>query len=39
LLWLEAHPEAPDDWRIDVIAILLDHQDNLRELKHFVNTI
>ena len=30
LLWLEAHPEAPDDWRIDVIAILLDHQDNLR---------
>jgi putative endonuclease len=39
LLWLEAHPEAPDDWRIDVIAILLDHQNNVRELKHFVNTI
>lgn len=39
LLWLEAHPESPDDWRIDVIAILLDHQNNVRDLQHFINTI
>ena len=39
LLWLEAHPEAPDDWRMDVIAILLDHQNHVRDLKHFINTI
>jgi putative endonuclease len=35
LLWMEAHPEAPDDWRIDVIAILLDHQKNVKDLRHF----
>ena len=38
LLWLEAHPESPDDWRIDVIAILLDHQKGVKNLQHFINT-
>lgn len=37
LLWLQAHPEAPDDWRMDAIAILIDHQNNVKELKHFLN--
>ena len=37
LLWLQAHPEAPDDWRMDVIAILIDHHNNEKELKHFLN--
>lgn len=38
LLWLQAHTEAPDDWRMDVIAIFLDHQNNIKDLQHFVNT-
>lgn len=37
LMWLQAHPEAPDNWRVDVIAILLDRQNNVRDLQHFVN--
>lgn len=37
LLWLQAHPEAPDNWRMDVIAILVDHQHNVRDLQHFLN--
>lgn len=38
LLWLEAHPEAPEDWRLDVIAIVLDHQKQVKDLQHFINT-
>ena len=37
LMWLQAHPDAPDDWRMDVIAILIDRQNNLMDLQHFVD--
>ena len=37
VMWLQAHPDAPDDWRIDVIAILIDHQHNVLDLQHFIN--
>lgn len=37
LLWLQAHPDAPDDWRMDVIAILIDHQNTVKDIKHFMN--
>jgi putative endonuclease len=37
LLWLQAHPEAPDDWRLDVIAILVDRLNNVNDIKHFLN--
>jgi putative endonuclease len=37
LLWLQAHPDAPDDWRIDAIAILIDDQDNILDIQHFIN--
>jgi putative endonuclease len=37
LLWLQAHPDCPDDWRVDVVAILLDRQKNIVDLHHFAN--
>jgi putative endonuclease len=37
ILWLQAHPDIPDDWRIDVIAIQIDHQHNVLDLQHFIN--
>jgi len=37
VLWLQAHPEASDDWRIDVISIVLDHQNNPIDIQHFIN--
>lgn len=37
LLWLQAHPEMKDDWRIDVIAILLDSKRQVRDIQHFIN--
>lgn len=39
LLWLQAHPEAPGDWRIDVIAIMIDHQGEILDIQHFINVI
>ncbi|MFW5714171.1 MAG: YraN family protein [Brevefilum sp.] len=39
LLWLQAHPEIRDDWRMDVIAILLDAKGNVRDIQHFINVI
>ena len=35
LLWLQEHPEAPDDWRIDVVSIFLSRQTNSPEIQHF----
>jgi putative endonuclease len=35
LMWLQEHPEAPDDWRIEVLGILLDKNQNLIEIKHY----
>lgn len=37
LMWLQAHPDIPDNWRIDVIAILIDHQNSVLDLQHFIN--
>ena len=37
LLWLQAHPDAPDDWRVDAVAVLLDHRRSLKDLQHFEN--
>ena len=37
LLWLQAHPEAPEDWRIDVIAIRMDGKQHVQDIKHFIN--
>ena len=39
LLWLQEHPEAPDDWRIDVVSILMDHNRKPKNIKHFINAI
>lgn len=37
LLWLQDHPEAPEDWRIDVMAVLIDQNKDLLDLHHFIN--
>ena len=37
LLWLQAHPEVDDDWRIDVVAILLDANAHAKDVQHFIN--
>ena len=37
LMWLQAHPNSPENWRIDVIALLLDRQFNIKDLQHFIN--
>ncbi len=37
LLWLQEHPDAPDDWRVDAVSILLDQKNFIRDLKHFIN--
>ena len=36
LMWMQAHPDAPDDWRIDVIALQVDRQSNSVDLEHFI---
>lgn len=37
LLWMQEHPTAPDDWRIDAIAIYVNSQGQLIDLRHFPN--
>lgn len=37
LLWLQANPSSPDDWRIDAIAILLDSHQQAEEIRHYNN--
>jgi putative endonuclease len=37
LLWLQEHPDSPEDWRVDVIAIVLDKQHRLKDIRHFMN--
>ena len=39
LLWLQAHPERNDFWRIDVIAVILDHQNSVKDVQHFINVL
>lgn len=37
LIWLRDHPESPEDWRIDVIAVLVDQNNRLLDLQHFID--
>lgn len=37
LLWLQANPDAPDDWRLDVVAVRLDRLRTIRDIHHFIN--
>lgn len=37
LLWLQDHPEKPDDWRMDAIAILMDKTLTPHDIQHFIN--
>ena len=39
LLWLEGHPDIQDNWRIDVIAILLDNNKVVDDIQHFINAV
>lgn len=35
LIWLQEHPEAPDDWRVEVVAIILNSSHQTREIQLF----
>jgi putative endonuclease len=37
LMWLQAHPHSPEDWRIEVISILLNEQQCVQDIRHFVD--
>ena len=39
LLWLHDHPDYEDDWRIDVIAILLKKDTSVEDIQHFINVL
>ncbi len=36
LMWLQTHPGVTEDWRVDVISIILDSKGDLKDLQHFV---
>jgi len=36
-MWLQGHPDMPDDWRIDVVAIQLDREKTVQDIQHFVS--
>ena len=38
LMWLQAHPESPDDWRIEVVSLLLNKQHSILDIQHFIDT-
>jgi len=35
LMWMQAHPDYPDDWRIEVVAIIMDEQHQVQDIRHF----
>jgi putative endonuclease len=39
LIWLQEHPDEPDEWRVDVIAIRLDRARQIRDIHHFINVV
>lgn len=39
LFWLQDHPDEPDEWRVDVIAILLDPARQVKDIHHFINVV
>lgn len=36
LVWLQSHPESPDDWRVDVISIIIGSDGNAQDVQHFI---
>jgi putative endonuclease len=37
LLWLQSHLEQKDDWRVDVVAIILNSEGRIQDIQHFIN--
>ena len=37
LLWLQEHPDKPDDWLVDVIAIQMDQTHRAKDIQHFID--
>jgi putative endonuclease len=37
LFWMQEHPGKPDDWRVDVISILLTQNLETQDIQHFIN--
>jgi len=37
LLWLQDHPDLPDDWRVDAIAVMMDKTMTPNDIQHFIN--
>jgi len=37
LLWLQAHPEVDDEWRMDVVSVNLTHDQRVENIEHFIN--
>lgn len=35
LMWMQAHPESPDDWRIEVVAIMMNDRHQVQDIRHF----
>ncbi len=35
--WLQSHPEMPDDWRVDVVAVQLNRHRQVKRIDHFQN--
>ena len=39
LLWLQDHPDIRDNWRIDVVAIILNKEKEVVDIQHFINAL
>lgn len=37
LIWLRDHPDSPENWRVEVISIMLDARYHVQEIRHFVD--
>jgi putative endonuclease len=37
LFWMQEHPDKPDDWRVDVISILLNQNLETQDIQHFIS--
>jgi putative endonuclease len=37
LLWLQDHPDKPDDWRVDAVAVMMDKSMTPNDIQHFIN--
>jgi hypothetical protein len=34
---MQEHPDKPDDWRVDVISILLNQNLETQDIQHFIS--